>query len=175
MLDHSASAILGYSWLHQYNPLIDWVMHNITFRTNEDGSTSVEPPSSMIPHTPHELSVSLPNPATAGSPTASLPPDLPPSAELRAAAASIPMSFIHASTLTFLSHLPSSHPRSIVLSGVIEPNTSSAFAASAAPASHHEDDALAAEFDGLRPQIPHNYHDYLDVFSKRKGTTLPPR
>jgi hypothetical protein len=45
-LDHSASAVLGYSWLHRYNPLIDWVTHDITFRTNEDGSTSVEPPSS---------------------------------------------------------------------------------------------------------------------------------
>ena len=37
------------------------------------------------------------------------------------------------------------------------------------------DDALAAEFAALQPQVPIDYHDYLDVFSKRKGTTLPPR
>jgi hypothetical protein len=174
-LDHSASAVLGYSWLHRYNLLIDWVMHNITFWTKEDGSMSVEPPSLTIPCAPHELSVSLLNPATAGSPTASLPPDLPPSAELHTATASIPVSFIRASALAFLSHLPSSHPQLIVLSGVIEPDTSSTFATSTAPTSHHEDDTLAAEFDSLRPQIPRDYHDYLNVFSKQKGTTLPPQ
>ena len=37
------------------------------------------------------------------------------------------------------------------------------------------DDALAAEYEALRPLIPIAYHDWLDVFSKRKGTTLPPR
>jgi hypothetical protein len=155
--------------------LIDWVTHNITFQTKEDGSMSIEPLSSTILHTPHELSVSLPNPAIAGSPTALLPPDLPPSTKLHAAAASIPVSFICASVLAFLSCLPSAHPQSIVRSGVIEPNTSSTFTMSTTPTTHHEDDALATEFDGLRPQIPRDYHDYLDVFSKRKGTTLPLR
>ena len=27
----------------------------------------------------------------------------------------------------------------------------------------------------LRPNVPTEYHNYLDVFSKSKGTTLPPR
>jgi len=34
---------------------------------------------------------------------------------------------------------------------------------------------LAAEFDALKTQIPPKYHEYLDVFSKSKGITLPPR
>jgi len=35
--------------------------------------------------------------------------------------------------------------------------------------------ALAAKYVELKSQVPKVYHDYLDVFSKSKGTTLPPR
>jgi hypothetical protein len=34
---------------------------------------------------------------------------------------------------------------------------------------------LAAEYDALHPQIPQQYHNFLNVFSKSKGTSLPPR
>ena len=34
---------------------------------------------------------------------------------------------------------------------------------------------MAAEFDALRLLVPEPYHVCLDAFSKRKGSTLPPR
>jgi hypothetical protein len=84
--------------------------------------------------------------------------------------AAIPISFIRASALAFLARLPSSHPQSITLSGIIEPDSLSTRATNPIA-----DAALAAEYIDLRLQVPTEYYDYLDVFSKRKGTTLPPR
>ena len=34
---------------------------------------------------------------------------------------------------------------------------------------------LRVELEELRPNVPSKYQDYLHVFSKRQGTTLPPR
>jgi hypothetical protein len=169
-LDRSASAVLGYSWLHRHNPSIDWVTHEITFRTANTGNQPVDTSRSTSSCALPELSASSLNPAIAGSPNASLAPDLALSAKLRAAAAAIPISFIRASALAFLARLPSSHPQSITLSSIIEPDLLSARAANPIA-----DAALAAEYADLRLQVPTEYYNYLDVFSKRKGTTLPPR
>ena len=76
--------------------------------------------------------------------------------------------------LTFFTSLPKSHPQLIVVSGIIEPEACTTCTAVPLPGSSYVDDALAAEFTKLQPQIPTDYHDYLDVFSKCKGTTLPP-
>jgi hypothetical protein len=169
-LDHSASAVLGYSWLHRHNPSIDWVTHEITFRTANAGNQPVDTSRSTSSRALPELSASSSNPAIAGSPNASLAPDLAPSAKLRAAMAAILISFIRASVLAFLTRLPSSHSQSITLSGIIKPDSLSARATNPIA-----DTALAAEYADLRLQVPTEYYDYLDIFSKRKGTTLPPR
>ena len=34
-LDSRCSFVLGYDWLKQYNPLVDWVSHTVTFRPSE--------------------------------------------------------------------------------------------------------------------------------------------
>lgn len=44
-LDQSVSAVLGYSWLSAYNPLIDWKKHSIQFRT----APSARPVSDSVP------------------------------------------------------------------------------------------------------------------------------
>jgi len=92
-----------------------------------------------------------------------------------AAAAEIPISFVKASALGLLSRLPPSHPQAILCAGIIEPPTCNARLAVSEPDSLGLDPELASEYDSLRPQVPETYHKYLDVFSKKKAVTLPPR
>ena len=47
-LDSSCTLVLGYHWLSQYNPSIDWVHNHITFHTN----TLDEPPTGQLPKNP---------------------------------------------------------------------------------------------------------------------------
>ena len=47
-LDSSCTLVLGYHWLNQYNPSIDWVHNHITFRAN----TPNEPPTVQLPKNP---------------------------------------------------------------------------------------------------------------------------
>ncbi len=56
-LDKSVSAVLGYSWLSDYNPLIDWKTHSIQFRTTPSArpvplSGPEPPPDSRAPGPP---------------------------------------------------------------------------------------------------------------------------
>ena len=57
-LDSSCTLVLGYHWLNQYNPLIDWVHNRITFHTN----TPNEPPTVPLPKNP-ELALPKASPA----------------------------------------------------------------------------------------------------------------
>jgi len=175
MLDRSASAVLGYSWLFRHNLSIDWSTKKITIHTADASSPPADALPSTLPCAISELEPPSLTPATAGSPPASLTPKPTLSAELCAAAARIPVSFIRAAALAFLNRLPSSHPQSVVLSGIIEPESCIARTVVPTPSSPHVDDKLATEFTGLRPQVLIDYHDYLNIFSKQKGTTLPPR
>jgi hypothetical protein len=44
-LDSSYSAVLGYSWLRQYNPLIDWSRNHITFQSTDHRGPALSTPS----------------------------------------------------------------------------------------------------------------------------------
>jgi hypothetical protein len=188
-LDRLATAVLGYSWLHQKNPLIDWVTHDITFRTSamkDQPADALRSASLRVPPVLTPPPVSL---ASSGSPPAATPASSPPApgphpiappapspptAELRAAAAKIPISFVRAAAIQTIAQFPSSHPQSIVFSSIIMPDSCSACSAIPGPDDPNLSPMLAAEYAALRPQVPSHYHNYLDVFSKSKGTTLPP-
>ena len=175
MLDRSAQAVLGYSWLYRHNPLIDWITHAVTFRSADLSPLPINTPCLAISIATPQLSDFSLSPATAGSPKASLFPDPSPSAELCAAAVSILISFVRTSALTFMAQLPSSHPQSIICSGIIDLEECFTHAANSSLNVSPLDDELAAEYASLKLLVPIIYHMFLDVFSKRKGTTLPPR
>ena len=73
-----------------------------------------------------------------------------------------------------MAQLPSSHPQLIICSGIIDLEECFACAANSSPNDSPLDDKLAAEYASLKHLMPIIYHVFLDVFSKQKGTTLPP-
>ena len=64
-LDKSVSAVLGYSWLSDYNPLIDWQKHSVQFRTTPSDRPASDP-AAQTPVSPAPLAdpVAAPAPAT---------------------------------------------------------------------------------------------------------------
>ena len=174
-LARSTAVVLGYSWLRLHNPLIDWVAHELTFWHQPPSKSVVDASCSTPPRTPPELSKphTLSGNPISPNPDNSTPPL--PSDELQATTAEITVSFVSTSALGFLSRLPRSHPQSILCSGIIKPPTCNTRLAVPEPESLGLDPALASEYDSLRSQIPEAYHQYLDVFSKRKAVALPPR
>jgi hypothetical protein len=103
------------------------------------------------------------------------PAPSPPTTELQAATAKIPISFVCAAAIQTIAQFPSSHPQSIIFSSIIMPDSCSACSTIPGPDDPNLSPALAAEYATLCPQVPGHYHDYLDVFSKSKGMTLPLR
>ena len=73
-----------------------------------------------------------------------------------------------------MAQLPSSHPQSIICSGIIDLEECFARTANSSLNISPFDDELAAEYASLKHLVPIIYHVFLDVFSKQKGTTLPP-
>jgi len=169
-LDRSAVAVLGYLWLHRNNPSIDWVSHKITFRSPTKNPPPVDASRLTSRRTPFELSTPALLPPLASSTVASPPLESQPMAALKAAAAKIPISFISEPAIHLLTRLPTSHQSSILYSGFIKSTSIPARAAASSPF-----DSITPEFETLCQSVPATYHEYLDVFSKSKGMTLPPR
>ena len=64
-LDKSVSAVLGYSWLSDYNPLIDWQKHSIQFRTTPSDRPASDPAAQTpVSPAPSADPVTAPAPAT---------------------------------------------------------------------------------------------------------------
>ena len=64
-LDKSVSAVLGYSWLSDYNPLIDWQKHSVQFRTTPSDRPASDPAAQTpVSPTPSADPVAAPAPAT---------------------------------------------------------------------------------------------------------------
>lgn len=133
-LDSACTAVLGYNWLTQHNPVIDWVLGSITFRS----STSALHTNS--PQTPQ----ASPPPQEPPTPISSPPDDTPPPS----------ISLVNAAAFLCACKLPGSQAFQL------RPKDLHAYQTKVEPADLHN--------------LPEEYHDFADVFSKAKSTELPP-
>jgi hypothetical protein len=129
LLDSSISVVLGHNWLTRYNPLIDWVLGSITFRT---------PLSDPLVET--QL-------ASARAATAESEP--PPKLEEPWVALLDAATFMRTCT----------------------PDGSRCFLLNLAPEPSARVASASADLVDLK-DLPKEYHDFVDVFSKSKADTL---
>jgi len=146
LLDSSCVLVLGHSWLTHYNLLIDWVLGHIEFRKG-----TLQMPASPVPPSVESASVSastaLP-PKDSSLPSDSDSPQLTTPYVLLIGAAA----FVHTCKLT----------GSTNFTLYIRPEDVKLRSAS---------DATPVDSSNLST-VPEVYHDFADVFSKAKATTL---
>jgi Reverse transcriptase (RNA-dependent DNA polymerase) len=163
-LDSSCSAVLGFNWLRQHNPLIDWFSGQISFRsavhrgpaplTSPAEATSPLPPPPNLPVEPPTFSDPIPD---------SIPPipESPPDSPFEIPKLKAPdIAFINAAAYMRASKLPGS----ITFQLFITPEGLKAKSSS----SYQTD--IPADMSA----VPEEYHEFADVFNKQKADTLPP-
>jgi hypothetical protein len=153
--DSSYSAVLGYNWLKQYNLLIDWSSGYITFcsavhRGQAPTTSSGEATPFLEPITPPNLPAETPQ-----TPSSSIPPTPTPPPTPKVQAPKI--AFINAAAYMHASKLP----RAVTFQMTFSPEGLSAKATSMGDPMDLSD-------------IPEDYHEFADVFDKKKADTLPP-
>jgi hypothetical protein len=193
-LDPDISAVIGLSWLHQHNLLVDWVNNRINFRTPDlsiphpptpDSSSTVArpPPVALTPvtSTPAVLTpVTLVSPvSTPQLPTPVIPTPVATPASL---APSAPSPLLRSANPVLVSFVNTAAFRTLTRHGAqpsvlqIKPSDPEAFLHGAKvniAVSKPDNSLLHAELESLRSQVPSEYHEFLDVFSKTKADTLP--
>jgi len=144
-LDSECMIVLGHNWLTHYNPLIDWVLSSLTFRT--PAQSLLAPPS-----TPSLVLSGNPDSSLSGQSTPGPAPSVdilvctPPHISLINAAA-----FMHACSLE----------GSMKYQLQLHPADSAKFWSSST--------STPPDLDIVPPE----YCDYVDVFSKAKASELP--
>ena len=134
-LDPSCPLVLGYNWLTRYNPLIDWVLGSIEFRT-----TDLDPSPTLT--SPVVTPTSL---ATQDTPSLTSDSVIPRISFLSAA------EFVRAQ---------------------VSPGVQSFTLTISDPAVYGKATSVADDVPDLS-HVPREYHDFADVFNKRKADTLP--
>jgi len=147
-LDSSCVLVLGHSWLTHYNPLIDWVLGHIEFRKG-----TLRMPTSPVPPSVESTSASA---STALHPEDSSLPSDSNSPQLTAPYVSliVTAAFTRACKLTgFTNFTLYIRPEDVKLRST----------------------STATPIDSSNlSTVPEVYHDFADIFSKAKATTLAP-
>ena len=139
--------VLGHSWLQQYNPSIDW-------STSQILKFCSILHRGLTPSTSSGNALSLPEP-TPQLPDLPLDSDSPPSSAKPFSTPS-PVSIISAAAFRVAAKLPESQTFTVTLKD-LETKAKS---------------ILVEKVDLL--DIPEDYHDFADIFSKGKADTLAP-
>jgi len=145
-LDSECIIVLGHNWLTRYNPLIDWVLSSLTFRTLA-GSLPA-PPSTPSPVQSGNPVSGLSGQSDSGlAPSVDTPVCTPPHISLINAAAFVRACKLEGSTKYQLQLRPADSARARFSSTSTPPDLDI---------------------------VPPEYRDYADVFSKAKASELPP-
>ena len=150
LLDSSCSLVLGYNWLAQHNPLIDWVNGSINFYPSLQENLT---PSHITANTPLASLYFLNSPLQSSDSAVSIP-----ASETSVSNSERPNIAI-TGTVAFLhvSKLLGSHNFKLCLRSLdIQANSTK-----------------LAETPDLS-NVPSEYHEFADVFSKTKTEILPP-
>ena len=150
LLDFSCSLVLGYNWLTQHNPLIDWVNKSINFRLSVQENLA---PSHIAANTPLASLSFLDNPLQSLDSAVSIS-----ASETSASNSRRPnITIIGAVAFLHVSKLPDSYNFELCLYFLnIQANS-----------------AKLAETPDLS-NVSSKYHEFADVFSKTKAETLSP-
>jgi len=146
LLDSECMIVLGHNWLTHYNPLIDWVLSSLTFRT--PAQSLLAPPSTPSPVPPGNPDSGLSGQSTPGPvPSVDTPVCTPLHISLINAAAFMRACSLEGSTKYQLQLRPadSAKAQSSSISTLLDLDI-----------------------------VPPEYRDYADVFSKAKASELPP-
>jgi hypothetical protein len=151
-LDSTCSVVLGHNWLTRYNPLIDWVLGSVTFRDNDQGKSTLHATSGRLASTsqPDNLDTS----------SSLLAP--PVTSALATSASATSVSLVNASAFAKACKLEGSQVYSLNL-------TSPELQARSANTSNEVQDP-----PDILKGVPLEYHEYADVFSKKRADTLAP-
>jgi len=149
-LDSSCSLVLGYNWLTQHNPLIDWINGSINFRPSLQENLT---PSRVAANTPLASPSFLDTPLQSSDSAVSIP-----ASETSMSNFGQPnITIIGAAAFLHASKLPGSHNFELCLCSLdIQANS-----------------AKLAETSDLS-NVPSEYHKFANVFSKTKAEVLPP-
>src|SRR5215468_3274390 len=173
-LESSCSVVLGLSWLLRYNPLIDWRLGHVVFRSpiqEISASPSTHLSAAVLQQAEYPLHDSLPRneslldpspcetSVTNSPPVVELPPNSSPLDEPPVLRVSPPphVSLVNASAFSRACRLEGSQAFRLDLA-------SPELFGKSANASSQESVDLAS--------VPEEYHDFADVFSKKRASTL---
>ncbi|KIM63230.1 hypothetical protein SCLCIDRAFT_59472, partial [Scleroderma citrinum Foug A] len=155
-LDSECKIVLGHNWLTRFNPLIDWVLSSIEFRTFAGSlpapllTPSPDLPGKSVPSLPDRLDPGL-------VPSGPAPPGLAPSVDVPVCTPPH-VSLVNAVAFARACKLEGSVKYQLQLhpSGEVKGRSSST--------------SPAPDLSSVSPE----YCDYTDIFSKAKASELPP-
>jgi len=179
LLDSPCDLVLGYSWLHRFNPSINWSEATISFRSDDTSEVSVSTPRTSMsaplsvspatdkasPNVPEILITSTPAPADTPTPNTSSPPSAPFMEIPNSPEAPAPSPFITAPLVSLVS--------AAAYSAIIRDPSTQQFTLRA----HPSDEAHARATNTETPDLtglPSEYHEFADVFSEKEAYNLPP-
>jgi len=152
MLDPSCVVVLGYNWLTRYNPLIDWVLSSITFR-----STHIENP---VPETRPSMHTSVSEEMELPSTSDPFDPEFRAESTTPLVEPKIDISLINAAAFLRACSLPGSQQFSLNLADIEVSGRSASTSKLPDPVD--------------LSNVPEEYHEFADVFDKAKAQTLAP-